>query len=225
MSRSLSSSRMEAFSDGVFSIAATLLVLDLALHPPGTPLEQVLHAWPAYLGYAISFLTIGAAWLVHSAMTDRLTRADVLMLRINLLLLMVIAFLPFPTRLVAEALHDTAGERVFVTVYGLTLLAIRLLMFALDAYARREHLYSDDQADAELQTERRQLWPVLIAYVVVILIGLALPALAVGLYFALAVFLVVPFREVRHRLFSHASLTEPQPNGTKRERGDEHHDE
>ena len=152
---------MEAFSDGVFSIAATLLVLDLALHPPGTPLEQVLHAWPAYLGYAISFLTIGAAWLGHSAMTDRLTRADMLMLRINLLLLMVIAFLPFPTRLVAEALHDTAGERVFVTVYGLTLLAIRLLMFAMDAYARREHLYSHDQADEELQTERRQLWPVL----------------------------------------------------------------
>ena len=101
--RSLSSSRMEAFSDGVFSIAATLLVLDLALHPPGTPLEQVLHAWPAYLGYVVSFLTIGAAWLLHSAMTDRLTRADSLLMRINLLLLLVIAFLPFPTKLVAEA--------------------------------------------------------------------------------------------------------------------------
>ena len=54
MPRSLRASRMEAFSDGVFSIAATLLVLDLALHPPGTPLEQLLHAWPVYLGYAIS---------------------------------------------------------------------------------------------------------------------------------------------------------------------------
>ena len=142
--RSLSSSRMEAFSDGVFSIAATLLVLDLALHPPGTPLEQVLHAWPAYLGYLVSFLTIGAAWLLHSAMTDRLTRADSLLMRINLLLLLVIAFLPFPTKLVAEAIHDTNGERVFVTMYGLTLLTIRLLSFALDAYARREHLYAND---------------------------------------------------------------------------------
>ena len=63
---------MEAFSDGVFSIAATLLVLDIALRPPGTPLEQVLHAWPAYLGYVISFLTIGAAWIGHDAITDRL---------------------------------------------------------------------------------------------------------------------------------------------------------
>ena len=98
---------MEAFSDGVFSIAATLLVLDIALDPPGTPLEQVLHAWPAYLGYVISFLTIGAAWLGHSAMTDRLTRADSLLLRINLLLLLVIAFLPFPTNLIVDAIGTT----------------------------------------------------------------------------------------------------------------------
>ena len=157
--RSLSSSRMEAFSDGVFSIAATLLVLDLALDPPGTPLEQVLHAWPAYLGYLVSFLTIGAAWLLHSAMTDRLARADFLLMRINLLLLLVIAFLPFPTKLVAEAIHDTDDERVFVTMYGLTLLTIRLLSFALDAYARREHLYADTQGDEELQTDRHTIDP------------------------------------------------------------------
>ena len=60
------------------------------------------------MGYAIGFLTIGAAWLGHNAMTDRLTRADMLMLRINLLLLMVVAFLPFPTKLIAEAWSDTA---------------------------------------------------------------------------------------------------------------------
>ena len=54
---------MEAFSDGVFSIASTLLVLEIALRPPGTALEQLVHTWPAYLGYTISFMTIGAAWL------------------------------------------------------------------------------------------------------------------------------------------------------------------
>jgi uncharacterized membrane protein len=198
--RSLSSSRMEAFSDGVFSIAATLLVLDIALHPPGTPLEQLLHAWPAYLGYVISFLTIGTAWLVHSAMTDRLQRADSLLLRINLLLLMVIAFLPFPTKLVAEAIHDTNAERVFVTMYGITLLTIRLLSFALDAYARREHIYTSAQTGEELQTERRDIVPVIAAYVISILIGLAVPTLAVALYLALALYLVVPFRDI-WRLF------------------------
>lgn len=88
-------------------------------------------------------------------------------------------------------------ERVFVTLYGVTLLTIRLLGYAIDAHARREHLDSHEHADEELQTDRRTLVPVIISYVGAILVGLALPALAVVLYFALAVFLVVPFGEVR----------------------------
>ncbi len=211
MPRSLSVSRMEAFSDGVFSIAATLLVLDIALHPPGTPLHQVLDAWPAYLGYVISFLTIGGAWLAHNAMTNRLTRADSLLVRINLLLLLVIAFLPFPTKLIAEGLHNSNGERVFVTMYGLTLLTIRILGSAVDAHARHEHLYSKEQGDEELQTERRELWPVLGAYTAAILIGIAVPALAVALYFGLAVFLVVPIHELR-RLLGRSSRTQGESN-------------
>jgi uncharacterized membrane protein len=85
------------------------------------------------------------------------------LLRINLLLLLVVAFLPFPTKLIAEGLHDTDDERVFVTLYGVTLLAIRLLLVALDTYAQHEHIYAQDQAD-------------------------------------LAVFLVVPFRDIRRLL-------------------------
>ncbi|MGW3663020.1 TMEM175 family protein [Streptomyces sp. NPDC005141] len=64
--RTLNTDRLAAFSDGVFSIAATLLVLDLAVHPPGSPLKQVLDGWPGYLGYLVSFLTIGGAWLLHT---------------------------------------------------------------------------------------------------------------------------------------------------------------
>ena len=125
--RVLGKGRMEAFSDGVFAIAITLLVLDVAVHPPGTPLQQVLHAWPAYVAYVVSFLTIGAAWLAHTTLTDRLAHSDSIFLRLNLLLLLVVAFLPFPTRLVADALQHTDAERVAVTFYGLTLLAIRVL--------------------------------------------------------------------------------------------------
>ena len=198
--RSLSSSRLEAFSDGVFSIAATLLVLDIALHPPGSPLEQVLHAWPAYLGYLVSFLTIGAAWLAHSALTDQLARADSLLLRINLLLLLVVAFLPFPTKLVTAGLHGLEGERVYVTMYGLTLLTISLLGFALDDYARHEHLYGRDRDTEESQTEPRRPLPIVIGYVIGILVGLALPTLAVALYFGIAIYLVVPFRQVARLL-------------------------
>jgi uncharacterized membrane protein len=134
-------------------------------------------------------------------LTDQLTRTDPLFLRLNLLVLLVVVFLPFPTHLVAEALHNSSGERVYVTLYGLTLLAIRLLGSALDAYARREHLYSPHQDDEEeVHTDRRKLLPVVIGYAIAILLGLALPVLAVALYLGLAVYVVVPFREVARLL-------------------------
>lgn len=195
--RVLSKDRMEGFSDGVYGFAATLLVLDLALRPPGTPLEQVLHAWPSYLAYVVSFLTIGVSWLLHTALTDQLARVDSLFLRLNLLVLIAVVFLPFPTGLIADALRrdDISGERVYVTMYGLTLLAIGLLGSTLDAYARHEQLYSPATEGEELHRERRKRLPVVIGYVIAILIGLLLPVAAVALYFGLAVYLVVPFRE------------------------------
>ena len=98
------------------------------------------------------------------------------------------------------ALRNTSDERVYVTLYGLTLLAIRLLGAALDAYARHEHLYSQPQDDEEVHTDRRKLLPIVAGYVIAILIGLVLPVLAVALYFGIAVYLVVPFREVARLL-------------------------
>jgi TMEM175 potassium channel family protein len=138
---------------------------------------------------------------MHAAITERLSQADAILLRLNLLLLLTVAFLPFPTLLVGEALRDPESERVFVTLFGLTLMSIRLLGFTMDAYCRREHLYSLVEADQDLRRDRRTLLPVLAAYVVAILVGLALPVLAVAVYFGLAVYLVVPFREVRGLLF------------------------
>jgi len=88
---------MEGFSDGVFGFAMTLLVVNIALNGHGTPLQQLLHAWRYYLAYIVSFLTIGGAWLLHTALTDQLAWADQLFLRLNLLVLLVVVFLPFPT--------------------------------------------------------------------------------------------------------------------------------
>jgi len=210
--RVLSKDRMEGFSDGVFGFAITLLIVDIALHPPGTPLQQTLNAWPAYLAYVTSFLTIGGAWLLHTALTDQLTQIDQLFLRLNLLLLLVVVLLPFPTRLIAEALHNTSGERVYVTMYGLTLLAIRLLGSALDAYARYAHLYSPAGEGEELKSTQQKFLPVVIGYVIAILIGLLLPVVAAALYAGLAVYLVVPFREAARVLMRrHSSRHEPRP--------------
>ena len=211
---------MEAFSDGVFAIAITLLVLDFAIHPPGSPLHQVLHIWPSFVAYLVSFLTIGAAWLGHAALT-RLARTDSIFLRLNLLLLLVVTFLPFPTGLVGEALREPSSERVFVTLYGLTLLAIRLLGFALDEYADREHLYAP-KSDDEEQRDRKQFLPVVGAYVVAILIGLAFPVLAVWVYLGIAVYFVVPFREVSHNSCSNAPSCAMRTRPTMRRSGVRH---
>ncbi len=208
----LSRNRMEAFSDGVLAIAITLLVLELAVRPPGTALEQFLHAWPAYLAYAVSFLTIGAGWIAHNALTDRLDRADVLLLRLNLLFLMAVGFLPFPTRLVADSLHeDVAAERVAVVVYGLTLLAIRLTFILMDSYSRRAHLLLPSDDDPDLQDLRRKYIYVVVGYVLTIALGLLVPIAAVILYFALAIVLVVPFRMVAQVLAGKYPADEADP--------------
>ena len=80
----------------MFGFAAALLVLDLAVHPPGTPLQQAQHAWTGYLAYVVSFLTIGGCVAPAHRPVRPLARADQLFLRLNLLLLLVVVFLlPF----------------------------------------------------------------------------------------------------------------------------------
>jgi uncharacterized membrane protein len=107
--------RLEALSDGVFAIAITLLVLELAVSADAGDdlLEAILDEWPSYLAYVTSFLTIGVVWLAHSAITDMLRAADTTLHRINLLVLLLASFLPFPTKLVAEFFgeEDPSGSR------------------------------------------------------------------------------------------------------------------
>ena len=144
----LRTSRMEAFSDGIFAIASTLLVLDLAVPHVGPDVAQKLHdQWPIYLAYLVSFLSIGQAWLNHSVITEYLDRADSILLRLNLVLLFFVSLLPFPTHLVAEYLRTEHAERIAVTVYGLNLLAISAFTSILWHYALAEHLVIGDLVD------------------------------------------------------------------------------
>lgn len=118
--------RTEAFSDGVFAIAITLLVLDLDI--PASEFDDlwaaIFHEWPAYLAYATSFLTIGGIWLAHHGIFRRLQYVDGRVMKVNLLLLMAVSFLPFPTRLAAEAVEFTDAERDAVIFYGARVLAV-----------------------------------------------------------------------------------------------------
>jgi len=200
--------RMEAFSDGVFAIAITLLVLDLAIRPPGSPTDEFFRAWPSYVAYVVSFLTIGGAWIAHHSLTDRMERVDPIFLRLNLIFLLAISFLPFPTRLVAEALERTTDwQRMAVTVYGITILVVRMMFVVLVSYSRREHLRQERVDDPDLREARRKSGVTLVGYAVTILVGLLLPIVAIVFYFALAVFLVVPFKTVARELFKRAPST------------------
>ena len=93
--------------------------------------RAIVHEWPAYLGYATSFVTIGGIWMAHHGVFRRLSYANNRVMRLNLLLLMAVSFLPYPTRLVADAIRDEGAERAAVIFYGLALLAISAIFSAL----------------------------------------------------------------------------------------------
>jgi uncharacterized membrane protein len=152
--------RVEAFSDGVFAIAITLLVLDIQVEPER--FDDLWHAlaeeWPAYLAYVTSFLTVGGVWLAHHGLFTRLRYVDPVLMRLNVLLLMVAAFLPFRTGLLAEAFHASRdAERAAAVAYGGTAILIELLLVAAVRYAiaHPELLHGEPPAPAEQVRNRR----------------------------------------------------------------------
>jgi uncharacterized membrane protein len=187
--------RLEAFSDGVFAIAITLLVLEIKV-PPGEALGLgLLHLWPSYLAYAISFIVIGAIWINHHAMFDSIVRADHKLLLLNTLHLMFIAFLPFPTAVLSEALHTRAGQDIATAFYAGTLTVIGLLVSAMWWYAvaHRELLHdaiSPDQAKAI--GKRFLVGPT--GYGVATALAFVNPWLSIGLFVALNVYFLWPRR-------------------------------
>ncbi len=190
-----STGRLEAFSDGVIAIAITLLVLEIKVEPPGFDQlwRSLADEWPSYLAYVTSFLTIGGVWLAHHALFERLSAIDPVLMRLNLLLLMVVAFLPFPTALMAEALQESrAAERAAVVVYGVTAAVIELLLASASRYAasRPDLLAGDAPPPAPADRTRGGVRAVLYAAMLVAGI-LILPRLAAFGYFAVAAYAVL----------------------------------
>nr|WP_281371462.1 TMEM175 family protein [Petropleomorpha daqingensis] len=187
---------MEAFSDGVFAIAITLLVLEISV--PEDAGDDLLHAflaqWPSYLAYVVSFATIGATWLSHSTITEYLDEVDAVFVRLNLLLLLVVSFLPFPTKLLASYIGESGPERVAATIYGLTLLAVGTMLAVVWIYAVNHKLVADDMSEYEARVLTRRLTPGGGGYVVLVVVGLFAPIAAVFGYLVIAFGLMVPVR-------------------------------
>lgn len=185
---SLSKNRFEAFSDGVFAIAITLLVLEVHLPAsPGRPLSEseqlqtMLRIWPQYLVYFATFATIGIMWLNHHVLFRHVERVTHGMVLTNILLLALVSFLPFPTEVLAQfGLTQTA-----VVSYGLTLTAISFAYF----FVHRQVL-----AARSLHKQPLKLWNIvgLTIYPVASLVGYYVPVLGIVLVGFVALFYMLP---------------------------------
>jgi uncharacterized membrane protein len=191
--RRVSTSRLETFADGVFAIAATLLILDVTADARGGQgLSRALeHSWPQYAAYAISFLTIGIIWVNHHTCFEQIGRTDRRFLFINVAFLACVAFIPFPTRLVAEHLRDN-NLRAAAIAYGLTLIATAIGFAVFWFYASLGGRLLRADADPRIVSGiSRSYIPGAPSYTAATLVALWSPHAAVALFAAIAIFYVL----------------------------------
>jgi uncharacterized membrane protein len=185
--------RIEAFSDGVFAIAITLLVLELRVpeNTAGGLWSALLKEWPQFAGYLTTFFVIGIMWANHHSMFRQIVRADRVLLFLNLLLLLWTSLLPFPTALVARHLGNANWDaKVAEAVYSANLTLAAIAFSLLWAYAVRDgRLLAAPIGDraAEWRSIRRFSVGTLF-YAATIGIAFLAPGVALGMQFLLAVY-------------------------------------
>ena len=184
--------RVEAFSDGVFAIAVTLLVLDLKVPKPGdlggaSLLSALSRQWPMFVAYLTSFATILVMWVNHHKMFTHIRRTDDRFLFLNGLLLLFVTFVPFPTALVAEYLRHPQS-RAAAVIYAGTYVALAIAFNLLWNYASSSRrLLASDANLAQVQAIRKQyrMGPLLYA------IAFALAFVSVGASLTMCLMLAV----------------------------------
>ena len=183
---------MEIFSDGVFAIAATLLIIDVSVDAPGAELgAELKHSWPQYAAYAVSFLMIGIWWVNHHAYMEVIDRVDRTLLFGTIAFLACIAFLPFPTRLVAEHFRDD-GVRAASITYGLTMTAAAICATSFWFYAASGRRLIAEAADQRVVSAlSRVVIPRVPINAAATLVALWSPYTALALFAALALFYVL----------------------------------
>jgi uncharacterized membrane protein len=184
--------RLETFADGVFAIAATLLILSVDNRIGGGALGgQLTHAWPSYVAYAVSFVTIGIMWINHHQVMGQIGRVDRRFILANVGLLLCIAFVPFPTRLVAEHVRDSSARDAALT-YGFTMTTTAIFFSVVWFYASLGgRLLRDDADPRAVAGISRSYLPGPLIYLASTLIAFASSTASVILYLAIAAFYVL----------------------------------
>jgi uncharacterized membrane protein len=188
--------RLEAFSDGVFAIAITLLILEIRVPAPGegdaarSLVAALGDLWPSYLAYVLSFLVIAVMWVNHHHLFKHITRTDNLLMFLNSLLLMVITFVNFSTALLADYLGHPE-EQVAALVYAGTMVVISILFNILWRYASANNRLLARNADPAMVTAitRGYRWgPILYSLAFVLVFFNSGHILSLALQFGLAVY-------------------------------------
>jgi len=193
----MSTTRLEAFSDGVFAIAITLLVLEIHVPEPGSGESlghELLAQWPSYAAFVVSFLTIGIIWINHHAMVRRLRQADHSILVWNLFLLMTVSALPFTTALMATYLKESNGESLAAAVYSGSFLLMGVIfagMYRHILFERADHLEGDIDEPTRHLILRRAVAG-LIPYAIATAIAPISPYLTIGICAGVAAFYASP---------------------------------
>jgi uncharacterized membrane protein len=186
----METNRVEAFSDGVFAIAITLLILAVGIEQAlaqGDLAHELLDLWPAYIAYAVSFLTIGIMWVNHHVVFRQFARVDRPLLLLNVLLLMLIAFVPFPTRVAAEHAQSPDDRQAAALLYGTTMTITAILFFSVWIYGSR-HVLRPDADRREVSGITRSYLPGAPTYAFATLIAFVSPVASLILFGAIALF-------------------------------------
>jgi uncharacterized membrane protein len=186
--------RIEAFSDGVFAIAITLLILDIKVphaSESGVGLGTLLlRQWPSYVAFLASFATIGIMWINHHRLFTYIVRSNHALLLLNSLLLLGVVVVPFPTALVAEYFgHE--GEHLAVTLFSGTFFLIAIIFNLLWRYASK-HLLGHNANVSEVREISKQYRFGPLFYVLCLLLAPFSVGASIGMNLALAIFFALP---------------------------------
>jgi uncharacterized membrane protein len=180
----------------VFAIAITLLIIEIGVPHVGeigSLFEELVHLWPSYLGYAISFLVIGTVWANHHNRIRMISRSDHILLFVNILFLMCVAFIPFPTALLSDYIREETYRTTAVAVYSGTLAVTAVFFTLLWLYAATNYRLIDRSVDPSLlraMTRRYVLGT--LSYILAFVLAFVSPAASLALIVVLALIFVLP---------------------------------
>jgi uncharacterized membrane protein len=189
-------SRLEAFSDGVFAIAITLLIIEV--RPPDSAPDELagdlVSIWPSYAAYGVSFVIIGIIWVNHHQVFAGITAVDRPLLFLNLVLLLTVAFLPFPTALLGEYIRDGDNAHIAAAVYGANMTLIGLAFIVVWSYlARVPSLLAPEIGAEGARRARRAAMIGPVAYGLTIPLAFVSPVACLVVYAGLALYFAIAY--------------------------------